>query len=97
MDYIYGFHMLWQLKNGEIEPVNLWDLRSGKLTLCELENHHFFFMANLTNSVAIFNSKLLNYQRIFHENFENHMAMGQNLGTLGSLKLVTSWMVSPPS
>ena len=42
MDYIYGFHMIWQLKNGEIEPVNLWDLRSGKLTLCELENHHFF-------------------------------------------------------
>ena len=42
MDFISGFHMIWQLENGEIEPVNLWDLRSGKLTVCELENHHFF-------------------------------------------------------
>jgi hypothetical protein len=28
--------------------------------------------------VAIFNSKLLNYQMVFHGNFENRMAMGQN-------------------
>ena len=77
MDFIYGFHMIWQLENGEIEPVNLWDLRSGKLTVCELENHHFF-QGKSTNSVTIFNSKLLNYQMVFHGNFENRMAMGQN-------------------
>ena len=50
----------------EWAPQRSWawnELPSGKLTVCELESHHFSWV-NWTISMAIFNSKLLNDQRV---------------------------------
>ena len=53
-----GFHATYD----DYPLVNCYSLRTGKI-------HHAIFMGKLTISMVIFNSELLNYQRVFEEPF----------------------------